>query len=185
MTVDTMRMARKAEILHLGQHAVVRRGARRRAKRHVLAMATLCAGATLTAYLLAPTPLHGPGHHVADETWTQPVMTVEYTATTPGLAQSLRVEGNPLNIAWLDMPPNRVTRVESTPAVQRISDAEALALLRDAGTPAGLIKIEGRVMLVYHHRPEQVVPGPSGNAEKDRFDTNPLTLATLPTYRPR
>lgn len=182
MNDDTLVAARKALILRMGQEAVARRGARRRARRHAVVMVALTAGATIASYTLAPTSLHGPTPGLVDA--PEPASTIVRVATTRGLAGMLRVAPDGSTVARIDASPIRVTRVETTPAAERIGDAEALALLREAGTPAGLIKIDGHVLLVYHERPEGGVPGPSGRSGPGPERPRLATLPVARTYRP-
>lgn len=175
--------ARKAQILRLGQQAVAHRGARRRARRHAATMVLLAAGATVLAYALAPVRIApstlpiatGPGDAA------EPTIIVTRVATTPGLAATLAAEpaGSAQRIAAVAPTPT-VARVETTPIdmADRLTDQQALALLKEAGTPAGIIRIGGRVTLVYHERPETDL-GPSG-MEPDAS----ATLAALGPYRP-
>lgn len=182
MIDDTTMHARKAEILRMGQEAVARRGARRRARRHALVMVALTAGATIAAYTLAPSPIHGPPPMVADA--PKPEASIVRVATVDGIANTLRIAPDPTAIARIDAPPTRIARVQTTPSAERIGDAEALALLREAGTPAGLIKTQGRVMLVFHERPEGGVPGPSGRAEPGWRSHRLVSRPRAATYRP-
>jgi hypothetical protein len=171
---------RKAEILRLGQQAVAQRGARRRARWHAVLMVSLAAGATVLAYALAPTPIAPPNAPIATgpERAAPPAIAIARITTTPGLAAALaaepavtveRVSPTPTTPTTLTTPTNptppTVARVHTQPTdmAQRLTDRQALALLEEAGTPAGIIKIGGRVTLVYHE--PQHADGPSSRAD--------------------
>ena len=177
---------RKAEILRLAQDAVELRGQRRRARRHALAMVAITAAATVLVVTLAPSRTSGPGTSWPGMTGSgktgpgviagggsgpTPSSTPGFVrvATTAGLASTLTAGGTAgtasITIVHAGEPAiGTVTRVATTPAVPRIGDAEALGRLAEAGTPAGLIRVEGRTTLVYHERPEAAEFGPSGQA---------------------
>lgn len=153
---------RKAEILRLGQEAVAQRGARRRARRHAVVMVALTAGATVLAVTLVPSRIHHerPIAHGGGPAPSR--VTIQRIATTAGLADSLVTEPDATAIARVSGPATGIERVRTPPGVERIGDAEALALLREAGTPAGIIRVQDRVTLVYHD--QEGVDGPSSRA---------------------
>ncbi|MFI4917783.1 MAG: hypothetical protein ACIAS6_14920 [Phycisphaerales bacterium JB060] len=172
---------RKAEILRLGRQAVAQRGARRRARWHGVLMVSLAAGATVLAYAIAPTSIApsstpiatGPDHAAP------PANAIARITTTPGLATALAAAATaPVERV---SPAATIARVRTQPMdmAQRLTDQQALALLKEAGTPAGIIKIGGRVTLVYHERPG-ADPGPSGLLPEHGRPT----LALLVPYRP-
>lgn len=167
---------RKAEILRLGQEAVAQRGARRRARRHAVVMVALIAGATVLAVTLAPTPIHPEGPIAHGDAPSR--ATIQRVATTVGLAESLEAAPDITAISRVSGPAARVERVRTPVGVERIDDSEALALLREAGTPAGIIRVEDRVMLVYHER--ETIDGPSSRAPMAEPQ---LVLAALPPAR--
>lgn len=171
---------RKAEILRLGQEAVAQRGARRRARRHAVVMVALTAGATVLAVTLAPTRIHHE-QPIAHGGGPAPArVTIQRVATTTGLADSLAASADGATIERITAGPVvRIARAEPQgPLAERVGDAEALALLREAGTPAGIIRVEDRVTLVYHE--PQHSDGPSSLAPAlEGFQT----LAALPTAR--
>lgn len=178
MTPDPTIHERKAEILRLGQEAVAHRGARRRARRHAVVMVALTAGATVLAVTLAPTRIHHerPIAHGGGPAPSR--VTIQRIATTAGLADSLGTEPDATAIARVSGPATGIERVRTPAGVERIGDAEALALLREAGTPAGIIRVEDRVTLVYHE--PQHSDGPSSLAPAlEAFQT----LAALPSAR--
>lgn len=161
MTSTTALEHRKAEILRLGQEAVAQRGARRRARRHAILMVALTAGATVLAVTLAPRRIHHEPPIALHD--TRPAITVARVSTTTGLAASLAAAPGSVGIERIEPRQSSIARITSQyPPVERVGDAEALALLREAGTPAGLIKVQGRVTLVYHE-PQQT-DGPSSRA---------------------
>ncbi|MGD1915226.1 MAG: hypothetical protein ACFCBV_03445 [Phycisphaerales bacterium] len=190
--------ARKAEILRLAQDAVEHRGETRRARRRAVAMVVLTAGVTLLAVLLAPTRLAGPPSPVpgigvaaggpATPSGSPAPATIAHVVTTSGLANALAAGTSRVSISRVATAPQAsaigITRVVTTGAVERIGDTQALALLSEAGTPAGLVRIEGRTTLVYHDAPT-TPPGPSGDAGETSLH-RPLMplLATAATYRP-
>lgn len=166
---------RKAEILRLGLQAVARRGARRRARQHGVAMVLLAAGATVLAYALAPTPITPSNAPIATgpDRSASPAIAVARVTTTPGLATALatqatapveRISPTPTNTPTTPTTPT-IARVRTQPMdmAQRLTDQQALALLEEAGTPAGIIKIGSRVTLVYHE--PQHADGPSSRAD--------------------
>jgi|GEM_PF-5333411 len=167
---------RKAEILRLGQHAVAERGARRRARRHAALMIALTAGATVAAVMLAPQRIHHERPVARADGPAPSRVAIERVATTAGLATSIAASPDTANIERIASSPVRVARINSQPRpAERVGDAEVLALLRDAGKPAGLIRVEGHVTLVYHE-PEQM-DGPSSRVPAlDALQT----LAALP-----
>ena len=168
---------RKEHILRLGQHAVERRGQRRRARQHALLTLLLTAGVTVLAITLAPKPIAPSSPTpIADAT---PSPSITRVATTAGLASTLAISNTP-TIAHIAPDTSRIARVgtPSTPT-ERLTDLEALALLREAGTPAGLITIEGHTTLVYHDQAKQ--DGPS--SQTGPAPTTSL-LAALPIGRP-
>jgi hypothetical protein len=168
---------RKAEILRLGQHAVAQRGARRRARRHALLMVALTAGATVLAVTLAPRRIHHEPPIALNE--SPPTITVARVSTTAGLATTLAATSGTVSIERIEPSTTRVARINShPPPAERVGDAEALALLREAGRPAGLIKLQGRVTLVYHD--QETLDGPSSRAPA--LDAL-RTLAALPFPR--
>lgn len=150
MTPDPTIHERKAEILRLGQEAVAHRGARRRARRHAVVMVALTAGATVLAVTLVPTRIHHerPIAHGGGPAPSR--VTIQRVATTAGLADSLGTEPDATAIARVSGPASGIERVRTPAGVERIGDAEALALLREAGKPAGIIRIRDQVTLVYH-----------------------------------
>ncbi|UYV11332.1 MAG: hypothetical protein NCW75_08440 [Phycisphaera sp.] len=162
MTPDPTIHERKADILRLGQEAVAQRGARRRARRHAVVMVALAAGATVLAVTLAPTPIHPEGPIAHDDAPAPTGVAIQRVATSAGLAESLEAAPDITGISRVSGPATRVQRVSTPVPVERIGDREALALLREAGTPAGLIRVEGRVTLVYHDR--EPADGPSSRA---------------------
>lgn len=174
MTTTSSTIAqRKADILRLAQDAVAQRGQRRRARHHALLTLLLTAGVTVLAITLAPTSITPSTPRPIAEAPPTPAPshtpTITRVATTPGLASALATPTTPT-----------IARVQTTanPA-QRLTDLEALALLREAGTPAGLIRIEGHTTLVYHNPPTP--PGPASEAPATL--PSPL-LAALPIGRP-
>lgn len=171
-------LERKAEILRLGQEAVAHRGARRRARRHAVVMVALTAGATVLAVTLAPTRIHHepPIAHGGGPAPSR--VTIQRVATTAGLADSLGTQPETTTIARVTGPATGIERVRTPAGVERIGDAEALALLREAGKPAGIIRVEDRVTLVYHEQEGE--GGPSSRAPA----AEPVrTLAALPIAR--
>jgi len=187
---DTAR-ARKAEILRFAQDAVEHRGQRRRARRHAVAMIALMAAATVLAVTLTPSRTAGPGASPRPIASGGPIASsagpaVVRMATTAGIASTLTADTGPVTITRVPAtaPAATITRVATTSAVDRVGDAEALALLGEAGTPAGLVRIGGQTTLVYHEAPT-TTPGPSSDAG-DGLIGGPLRrlLAMAATYRP-
>ncbi len=161
MTDATTLEPRKAEILRLGQQAVAQRGARRRARRHAVVMVALTAGATVLAITLAPTRIHH--EHPIALTESPPRISVARVSTTSGLASTLATTAGTVSIERIEPSTTSVARIEPQyPPAERVGDGEALALLREAGRPAGLIRVEGRVTLVYHETAH--TDGPSSRA---------------------
>lgn len=155
--------ARKRLILGLAQDAVERRGQRRRARRHAVVMLLLTAGATILAVTLMPSRMApAPSLPIAEAPPAR-APSITRVATTTGLADALAAHGT-IAVTRIAPDASRIARVDTraNPA-QRLTDLEALALLREAGTPAGLIRMEGRVTLVYHDA-QDAPPGPSGRA---------------------
>lgn len=171
---------RKAEILRLGQHAVARRGERRRARRHAVAMVLVTASATVLAYAMIPMRVGEEATTIADGGTPAPRPLVTYVSTTGGLAETLATPDSP-KVRRVATSPERIARIETTPLdiADRLTDQQVLSLLREAGKPAGLVKVGGRVTLVYHERPESDL-GPSGL----RPGGDGATLAALWPYRP-
>ena len=160
---------RKAEILRLAQDAVERRGQRRQARRHALAMVAITAAATVLAVTLTPSRTAGPGVIAGGGTGaaSSNAPSVVRVVTTAGLAETLAARETAALIAIVrasGQPASTIARVATTPSVPRIGDTEALDLLAEAGTPAGLIRVGGRTTLVYHESPESTDLGPSGHA---------------------
>ncbi|MEQ8843907.1 MAG: hypothetical protein RIB58_03555 [Phycisphaerales bacterium] len=189
MTTTTPTLAqRKADILRLAQDAVAQRGQRRRARHHALLTLLLTAGVTVLAITLTPTRTptrlapSTPRPIAEAPPQLAPAPTIARVATVPGLAQALAVPSNTstTSITRIAPAPSHIARVQTTanPA-QRLTDLQALALLREAGTPAGLIRIEGHTTLVYHKPPTP--PGPASEAPATL--PSPL-LAALPIGRP-
>ena len=190
--------ARKADILRRAQDAVEHRGEKRRARRQAVAMVALTAGVTLLAIVLAPTRLAGPPSLVpvagvgaggsTSATGSMPPALIARVATTAGISDSLAARTSRASVARVATTPQAspigITRVATTQSVGRIGDTQALALLAEAGTPAGLVRVAGRTTLVYHDAPNTPV-GPSGDAG-DRSIGEPLMrlLAMAATYRP-
>lgn len=173
-------MDRKAEILRLSQHAVARRGERRRARRHAVAMVLLTASATVLAYAMVPMRIGEEATRVEGITPSAPRPMIAYLPTTAGLAESL-ASPEASTIQRVPTSTTTIARVQTRPLdmADRLTDQQALALLREAGKPAGLIKVGGRVTLVYHEQPEPDL-GPSGASPTDER----ATLAMLVPYRP-
>jgi len=172
--------ARKADILRLAQQAVERRGQRRRTRRHALLTLVLMVGVTGLAMTLTPRAPAPPSHRPIAEAATEPASAIARVATTEGLAGAMAVSERP-GVRRAATGTQGVVRLGTTPgAVDRLTDAQALALLEEVGRPAGLIRVDGRAMLVYHdHRPER--PGPSGHAAPV---AKSAALAALPMGRP-
>ncbi|MEQ8316841.1 MAG: hypothetical protein RIE77_13285 [Phycisphaerales bacterium] len=173
-------MDRKAEILQLGQQAVARRGEQRRTRNHAVAMVLLTASATVLAYAMIPMRIGQEPTTFADGGAPAPKRLVAYVSTTSGLAESLATPALP-TIERIVTSSSRIARVQTRPVdmADHLTDQQALALLREAGKPAGLVKVGGRVTLVYHDRPESDL-GPSGHGAVNDH----ATLAALRPYRP-
>ncbi len=171
---------RKAEILRLGQHAVARRGERRRTRRHAVAMVLLTASATVLAYAMVPMRIGEETTRVEGVAPPAPRPMIAYVSTSEGLAASLAAP-EASSVRRVATSSTAIARVQTKPVdmADRLTDQQALALLQEAGTPAGLIKVGGRATLVYHKQPEPDL-GPSGAQPTE----GRATLAMLVPYRP-
>lgn len=179
MTTATTLDQRKADILRLAQNAVQARGQRRRARHQSLLTLLLTAGVTVLAITMTPTRIAPSAPGPIAEAPPEPSAPIIRVATTAGLSRSLAATGEP-TIARVRTDASRIARVETRPnAAGRLTDLQALALLREAGRPAGLIRIEGRVTLVYH-RP----PAPAGPASRARPEPSTVVLAAALIGRP-
>lgn len=163
--------ARKAQILADLQRTMARRRATRLAVRAAGAAAITAALAIPAALGLAtfhrrpPAPAAASFHTAAPP--RRPLTPTFIDATTPSSAPSRST----LHVEIITDPPDILTRcaVTGDPAsIPLLSDDDLLAALAEAGRPAGLIRIQGRALLVSHSQSStRPLAPPAGDGSLD------------------